>query len=577
MIIGYALTAAYLVLLLALLGSAYLSRREIKSAFKGRINRYSIAVAIVVVVFFVAISLIYVSPVEQLYFDENIYQGIALNILHNGNALWCQYGGPYSVPCPVNQIYHDPVEWSFYLAIAFLIFGSGISTAYGLQLFTGALAIVFTFLLGSLLLGKRGGVASAVVFGLIPELFIWSRTQATPDLGLMMFTVLAFLCYMIYERAKNRYTLVMFLSALGIATYVRIEAILLIPIFIVVYLLGDGKINIAKKIRSAVYSKLNFTSLVLFAFFLCLVPQIYYIAYELGNLNYGSGTICNIPSNHTFSIANFQCNAPANIYYFLGQYNSTSFFPAYFSPLTTAIAIMGLIALLAVRRDNRRKVLLLLGLWILVYHLFYDFFYAGSVTYGVDVRFMLQIYPALAILGAAGIEGITDFAQYGAKRMMRAKKKEVLPVFSGAIFVILVGAFAIYPFIAAFTTLSIAPQSMPQEPGPSTATNFIYANYNSVPPSCLVFSFTPDIWYELNRSSAQIGYVGSTDPNFTVFASHYSCYVLDYGYWCSVPPYRGSQCKSDISNYNISSIVSEPAASGGSGNLTLYMINNYSN
>ncbi len=576
MIIGYALTAAYLILLVALLGSAYLSRKEIKIAFKGRINRYSLSIALLVVVFFVAFSLIYVSPVEQLYFDENIYQGIALNILHNGNALWCQYGGPYTVPCPVSQIYHDPVEWSFYLAIAFMILGPGTSTAYGLQLFTGAIAIFFTFLLGSLLLGKRGGVACAMVFALIPELFIWSRTQATPDLGLMAFTILAFLCYMIYDRAKTRYTLAMFLSALGIAVYVRIEAILLIPIFFVIYFLGDSKMNLAKKIKSAVYSRLNVTSLLLFAFFICIIPQIYYIAYELGNLNYGSGTICNTPSNHTFSIANFQCNAPANVYYFLGQYNNTSYFPAYFSPVTTAIAILGLIALLAVRREGKRKILLLLGLWILVYHLFYDFFYAGSVTYGVDVRFMLQIYPAIAILGAAGIDGLAGFAQYAAKRATRSRKSATFPVFSAVIFVVFIWVFAVYPFVAAFNTLSLTPQNMPQEPGPNTATSFIYANYNSIPTNCLVFSFTPDIWYELNRSSAQVGYVGSTDSNFTLFASHFSCYVLDYGYWCSVPPYRGSECRSDISNYNVTSVVSEPAASGGSGNLTLYMLNNYS-
>src|SRR5271168_1086050 len=140
MIIGYALTAAYIILLAAFVGSAILSRSEIVKAFKGRVSRLTCIIAVLIVAFFVIFSILYVHPVEQLYFDENIYQGIALNILHSGNAVWCQYGSAYAVQCPNSQIYHDPVEWSFYLAIAFLFFGPGIATAYGLQLLTGALS-----------------------------------------------------------------------------------------------------------------------------------------------------------------------------------------------------------------------------------------------------------------------------------------------------------------------------------------------------------------------------------------------------------------------------------------------------
>ncbi len=573
MVIGYIFTAVYAMLFLAFLGSAYLSRKEISKVFRGNIDKITIAAALLIVLFFILFSILYVSPAEQLYFDENIYQGIALNILHNGNALWCQYGSAYAAQCPLSEIYHDPVEWSFHIALAFLFFGTGTSTSYALQLFTGALSIFLVFLLGSLLIGKRGGVAAALVFALLPQLFIWSRTQAVMNLGMMMFSVLAFVCYIIYDRARNANTLVLFLSALGIATYIRIEAALLIPIFAIVYLLGDGMKAVAKRVHYAVYSKLGTSGIIVFVFFLLFVPQIYYVAYELGSLNYGSGTICGVSSNHTFSITNFMCNAPTNLNYFAGQYNSVSFFPAYFSPITSIAALIGLLALVAAKHGEKRKIVMLMCLWIVAFFLFYSFFYAGGVTYGVDVRFMLELYPPMAILIAIAIDDIANLFSSSARPRSKLKDRRAIPIYSTIAFLILLAIFAVYPFATSIKNITLLPQNMPQEPGPLTATNFIYTNYNVVPTSCLVFSFTPDIWFELNRSAAQIGDLGSSGRNFTRFESNYSCFVVDYGYWCSVPPYRSGVCSSDM-KYNLTTLATAPAQ--GSGNLSLYEINNYS-
>ena len=134
MIIGYVLTAAYLALLAWLIASLYWARRRIAASFRGRINWATILIAAAVISLFVIFSLKFVSPAEQLYFDENIYQGIALNILNHGNALWCQYGSERLSACGTSLLYHDPVELSFYMALAFAAFGAGTGTAYGLEL-----------------------------------------------------------------------------------------------------------------------------------------------------------------------------------------------------------------------------------------------------------------------------------------------------------------------------------------------------------------------------------------------------------------------------------------------------------
>ncbi|MDE1768583.1 MAG: glycosyltransferase family 39 protein, partial [Candidatus Micrarchaeota archaeon] len=571
----YALTATYIILFASLVLSAVLSFKEIKNVFRGRLDRYSVSIAFVAVLFFITFSALYVHPVEQLYFDENIYQGIALNILHNANALWCQYGTAQAAQCPNSQIYHDPVEWSFYLAIAFAIFGVGTATAYGFQLFAGALSIILVFLLASILFDKKVGAASAVVFALIPEIFIWSRTQMSPDLGMMMFSTLAFLCYVIYDRNKSTGTLSLFLSALAISVYLRIEAAILVPIFLLIYLLGGKKFDPIGRISDLITFDINKSALVVFAFVLLLLPEVYYISYQLNNLDYGSGYVCSSSSqsNHTFSLSYLSCNLGPNVGFFLGAYNAHSYYPAYFSIFTTVAAILGLILLILTVKHGKREILLMLGLWILSFHIFYDFFYAGSITYGVDVRFMLQVYPPIAILAGVSIgqlgPWIIGFANKKFRRPRLSASK--LAAFGLLSVMVMLLIFAIYPFVTAISAVTMPPSDMPQQQTAFAATNFINANYNAVPANCLVFSFTPDVWYELNRSSAQIGMLGSPDPSFDAFASHYSCFVIDYGFWCNVPPYQGSSCKT-YSRYNLTVLASE----NSTGNhFALYRINNY--
>ncbi|MEM0149049.1 MAG: hypothetical protein QW346_02185, partial [Candidatus Micrarchaeaceae archaeon] len=162
MIWGYVVTAAIAVSFLGLIVSLFLARRDIRKSMAG-VGKASSLALIAIIVFFVVFALNFVKPVEQLYFDENIYQGVALNILMHGNALWCQYGTGYLHNCFANAVYHDPVEISFFLAVAFAIFGIGTTTAYHAQLLVGALSIVAVFGLAYVIF-KRNDIAVASAF-----------------------------------------------------------------------------------------------------------------------------------------------------------------------------------------------------------------------------------------------------------------------------------------------------------------------------------------------------------------------------------------------------------------------------
>ncbi|MGC8710512.1 MAG: hypothetical protein ACP5RF_02810 [Candidatus Micrarchaeia archaeon] len=553
---GYAITAAILISLILLIYSLIKGRKYIRSELDG-IDKHAVLALVIILLFFLSFSILFVHPVEQLYFDENIYQGIAINILHHGNAFWCQYGTGYLTSCFDSALYHDPVEWSFFLAIAFGIFGIGTATAYNTQLAIGAFSIILFFLMAYVATKKRGmAVASTLAFSLMPELFIWSRTQADPDLPFMAFSILSFFLFLVFMRKRNNTTFAMFAFSLLLSIYMRTEGILLIGIFLLLFLIsnfGIDKESIKDKLR-IVKEEINSNPkflLILLIFMILLFPQIYYIAVESLNPQYGQG------SNGIFSISNFKNNFPANVNLLSGEYNFPAFYPAIFPPFTTAFAIIGIIFLLVRKRNHDNNLLALTTIWFLTYFLFYSSFYAGSALFGVDVRFMLQIMPPLSLLAGAGIVFASDFlgsagisiiGKFKNRRSVKKLKKTRGKIALASV-VILVSAFVIYPFISSIGIITIKPSQMAQQNIIYPAMQFFYSNYNKVPSNCLVFSFTPDIWYEVGRASAQIGYLDSTNSSFINFEKQYSCYVIDFGYWCLVPPYANTTCSFDLSEY----------------------------
>ncbi len=573
MIFGYIVTAIVALAFTGLIAAIFLGRGDLRKALAPYVNIYSVLALAALVAFFVIFSILFVSPVEQLYFDENIYQGIALNILHNGNAVWCQYGTAYLASgCPYSVIYHDPVGWSLFIAMAFAIFGVGTQTAYNLQLLVGALSIIGVFLLSAVLFRRKDvPVLAAAFMALNPQLFVWSRTQAVADLPFMMLTVFAFFFFVVYVRRRNRITLAMAMFSVTLTVYTRIEAFMIVPILLLMYFLfGDKGIASNARRRAAEFLKdaNNMRFLLLIALLIILLlPQLFYIILQAKTGSYGQGS-----GSALFSFSNFNSNFYPNLKFLLGMLNYTYYYPVVFPFEITLAAALGVVlfAILGKARKDRFAVLLLLGLWIIAYYLFYDFFYAGSALYGVDVRFMLQILAPLAILAGLGVAELAALVVVVLRRVFRNDMTIYLSyLFMGVLFV----ALAAYPFVALEPYFTIKPQQMPQQGKILQAVGFIYGNYTEVPASCLVFSFTPDLWYTLGRSSAQIGYLGSSNATFVNFTKGYSCFVIDYGYWCQVPPYAGTTCTTMLHDYSIVPLAKTNNSTGTS--LGLYRILNY--
>ncbi len=572
MLIGYIITLVTLASFVLMLAFAVRDRRDLSRILKFGINRYSAAALVIIVLLFALIALLFIHPVEQLYFDENIYQGVALNILHSGNALWCQYGTGYLQSCYVNQLYHDIVGYDVFIAVTFALFGAGAQTAYALQLFAGIISIIGVFLLVSVLSDRKEvAVFSAAVFASIPELFIWVRTQAAPDVPFMMFTIISSLFFVVLAKKPSFNKMMMFFMSLILVVYTREEGLLLIPAFALLYIAfgnsgirrnAKDKISIAKHALSEPLPLIGITVFILF-----LMPILYYSALELQSPSYGNSS-----NQALFSLANFENNIQPNIGFITAT--SDTVYPEVPSALLVPLAVVGAIAIAFYGKwKNRFGMLLLLGVLAFSYFIFYPFFYAGAYNYGVDVRFVLETLPFVAVLSGFGIFGIGAAIIYLIQRMVKRHVRTV--ILSTAVYSVLLATLVVYPFYVYAPKITIPSSQMPQESYPSNATSFFYSNYNAVPSNCLVFSFTPDLWYEYNRSAAQIGYLSSANQSVSEsFKQNYSCYVFDYDYWCTVPPYQDTLCSNIMSKYNTSVIASQ--SNGRGSYFAFYRLLNYS-
>lgn len=584
-LIGYLITSACAISLIAFFAALLHARKDIKRVLSESLNRYSVIALCLIVLFFLLFSIFALPKTELIFFDENIYQGVALNILHSGNAMVCWYGTAYVQKCFWTELGFDPGGWPFLISVAFGAFGPSNATSHNLELFLGAVSIVSVSLAAGLLTKRKElGPTAAAIFSLVPELFIWSKTLANPDLPFMAFATLSLLFFLVFIKRPCKKTLLPLVFLLLFTAYLRVEALLLVPFFLVVFLVfGDSGIRktLGLRIKMLFEGIASDKSLL----FLCMVsvlilePQLYTIIVTTPELQ-ANAAFYLYPNTPIFSSSYVLPNLSANLSFLAGLLRN---YPIVFLPNITIFAIIGAVSLFFMKRYRNRfaVLLLLLGLFS-VYFIFYSFYFSGSVLVGVSVRYMLILYPALSILAAFGILGIGDLISRVFKAGGRTKN-----LFRYATYAILVFLVFALPFIyiapllvnPTFTYYGFPLNNITRSiPGLNPYTtqyakesaDFIQDNYKLVPSECLVISGVPSLWFMLNRSSASLP---ETDVFTNSSYSGYKCYYLSYDFWCTISPYNTTVCKFYTTNYRLRLVAT--ASSGGVSNFSLYQILNY--
>jgi ABC-type multidrug transport system fused ATPase/permease subunit len=552
----YLLAAGLLASFIGLLVSLFYSRRDIADALRTSGFRLpQLIAALIVVLLFVVVEAYTVKPTQLLFFDDVIYQNMAMELLHIGQAVMCNFGTPTS--CFAGQIFHEPVGTALNLAIGYAIGGMHLTTTYGTDLAISALAVFMTIICGSLLFkNNSAALFSGIFMALAPIMLVWAL-PTTSDMPALLYALIALFSLLVFVKARSNASFAMLLFSSALLTYMKVDAIAMLPVLLIGFFLLSGR-NPIRHIKSLYSKKYSDIVYILVIIFLALVAiSAVYVYSESLVDNFGSqGTVVpnscgfsqSITATGPFSSKIFLSNICANVGFFLGSYNSQRIMqPALYAVLAAVGA--------AVMLRERKGALPFVFLWFIVFFVIYTAFYAGAVTFGIDWRFMLADIAPLCLAAGYGAEKLSAlFAEdlrYAARKTKSlfsrlSGERAVRTAVRGGILLL-----ALYSFIGFIPALSIQPSQIQQAGDARFYESFVFNNSDAIPASCLVFSYDPTLFLINNRSSAQMFYLYNSTfmQNAT---KHYSCLVEDRGFWCYTP---NNLCTNINKTYDATPIV----------------------
>ena len=429
-VMEYAFTLGVLISFFGLIAGMVLNRKAIAETLRASgFGRKELLLAIVVVIVFIAVDVYLVKPTQLLFFDDAIYQGMAQDLLHTGQAWMCNYGT--TAQCFSGQIFHEPIGLSFNFAIAFMILGITRSAAYAAELALAAMAVFMTFLVSMILL-KDGKSAffSALILGLTPLIMAWAM-PTNSDIATLAYSLLSIFLLFVFIKERSKLGLLNLLLSISLLMYMKVDAVIYLPILAFMFLMF-AESSVRKSLNSAyaLIMKNVFETkflLILLVFVILLYPSINFALSNYSSDGYGyQGT--NVPltcasqgkfivATGAIDLANFKANICANLNFWFDAFKGQDVIqPVYL----TALALLGVLAMVAA---NKEKVLASVLVWFALIFLLYTSFYAGAVTFGVDWRFFIGLMAETAILGGFALGFLTDTISRLASKL---GKKEVV-------------------------------------------------------------------------------------------------------------------------------------------------------
>lgn len=552
-LLEYMFTVGIIISLLAIIIGAVMDRKNIKKTLHEHgFRRKDFIVVIAIVFVFLFIELYFISPTQLLFFDDAIYQAMALDLLKVGQAWMCNYGTPLT--CLQGQVYHEPIGLSFNIAIGFALFGVKRSVAYGTELALACISIFMSFFASLLFLkNKKAAYFTELLMALSPVVLVWAM-PTNSDMATLAYSLVCIFFFMLFMERKSIWSFSNLLFSFAFLMYMKVDEMLFIPVFILLYLiLNDEKItNTLKDTYSKLKKNILNTKLlvIVLIFFITIVPSILYSFNETLTDGYGyQGTIIQntctknlVPLNVTAAegFQNFGANICSNIGFWFNAYKSSYVMqPIIF----TAIAILGVLLMIIFKR---KRALLAIGVWFFTFFLLYAAFYAGSVVYGVDWRFMLSLIAQVCMLGGFALGMVVEKVDEYAKKIMKHREKLLT-----AAAVIAILALLAYPIVALLPLLSVNPSNIQQAGDARFYENFVYNNSSLIPSGCIVYTYDPTLFNINNRTATQMDNLYNT-TQVSQYRSEYSCLVLDYGYWCHTP---NNECTYASQNFQLVPII----------------------
>ena len=536
----YISTIGILLSFVGLIIGIVLDRKDISQVVKSAgFNKKDIVIGLAVVLIFIAVEIYLIKPTSLLFFDDAIYQGMALDLIHTGQAWMCNYGTP--LQCFSGQIFHEPVGLSFNIAIAFLILGVKRSSGYIAEMALASISVFMTFMVSMLLLKDRSSaIFSSMILALTPVILVWAM-PTNSDIAALAYSLIALFMLLVFIAKKNTLSLLNLFLSVSLLLYMKIDALIYIPIFAVAFIILVDK-NMKKSLRTTCTmlksSLLDTKFLVaLLVFILLASPSVIFAFSNYSNDGFGyqgsqvplscSSQIKFITATGSINFENFKANICENLAFWINAYKSSYVIqPIYFS----ALAILGVGIMAWV---GKRKELAVLVVWFGLLFFFYTAFYAGGVIFGVDWRFMISLIAPVAILGGFALGSVLGTATSYASKAFKFKSD-----FAHTVLYCLIGLVLISSLFCTVCgeakLLSINPSQIQQAGDARFYENFVYNQSGSIPTNCIVYTYDPTLFNINNRTATQLSNIYNASF-YANASSRYSCSVVDIGYWCYTP------------------------------------------
>ncbi len=446
---------------------------------------------------------------HRIYYDETIDLNIGQSIAYTGRAQMINYGEIKYGELTVHQGEYNkqPNAYPFLLSLLYRVFGCSETLSFLFNNFVFAFSALTIFGIAWLLFRDfRTGAYAALIWTVIPQNILWHNTTAAEPSNTLFLALAVFLALSaVRSTGLGPY----FLAAVGacFAAQFRMESLLIVPLVLIIMGLGN---------RSALRDR-RFYYLVPAILALLLVHAMH-VACFIGHA-WGAPA-----SQDKFSLGYLGYNLKTNGLFFL---NGKSF-----PVLLTAFAILGLLS----KRFVPER--LQLVLWFGAFWGVFLPFYAGSYSYGADVRFSLMTFPALAAMAGFGLATLDG--------AFRTRLKVGGPIGLSVI-------------VVAFLAFAPRARTEGQEAWAARADHrYAREMLKDIPPNSLIFTHNPNMFLFWGVSSAQAPNLLGYDKNGLqgLRSAYPGGLYFHYNFWCNVSdPAQQNFCRSVLDRFDHREII----------------------
>jgi hypothetical protein len=446
----------------------------------------------------VALTLFAAPRTNRIFYDEQIYQGIAQNLADVRLAQVCHDGSvEYGrLRCASGDYNKQPYAYPHVLSLVYRISGAHVWTAFAVNAAAMALTICAVYLLVSVLFRDRdAAVFAGLLVALTPEQLLWSATAAVEPSASLALAV-AVLCAAYYRRDGGWIALAAVLASTAYAIQFRPESLLILPV--VGFLIWP-------RFRPELDHPRGWWAVCGFVWLTSI-----HLAHLFAVRNIEWGAV-----GPRFSVRYIEANLRVNGWFYL--YDER--FPAAF----TVLAIAGLFSV------RRRREAWAMAIYFALFFAIDLVFYAGSYNYGADVRYSLMTYPPLAVLGGLGAAWLARSLGRFATRLgnqLGAPSLSGLPA-RAVIVTILLFQFLWYsPVVRATTEEAWAARA---------DVTFAQSFAREIPRNSYVLTQNPSMFHLWGVNAGQTSLVTSNPEYVRFLAERYrGGLYLHWNFWCNV-------------------------------------------